>query len=59
MWWTVFSFLAKFRTLARKKNPGECNKGLLGNFFKKSPYLEKKKLKLATFRQCAPVGRQN
>jgi hypothetical protein len=27
--------------------------------FFKSPYLEEKKLKVAIFRQCAPVGRQN
>jgi hypothetical protein len=42
--WSVFSFLAKFRTLARKKNTlANPTMGFLGFFKKKSPYLEKKK----------------
>ncbi len=36
---------------------GESNKGLLNLFFKTSPYLEKKNLKGAKFRQCVHVGR--
>jgi hypothetical protein len=60
-WWVpVFFLLAKFRTLARKKNCGESNKGLFQNLKKlKSPYLERKKLELAIFRQCVPLGSQN
>jgi hypothetical protein len=58
--WSVFSFLAKFRTLARKKRTlANPTKGFLEFLRKKSPYLEEKKLKVAIFRQCPPVGRQD
>jgi len=44
----------------KKKKPSKSNKGLLGIFLIfKSPYLEKKKLKVARFRQCVLVGHHN
>ncbi len=37
----------------KKKNPGESNTGLLGNFLKENRHiLRKKKLEVARFRQC-------
>jgi hypothetical protein len=34
-------------------------KGFLRIFLQNSPYLEKKKLEVARFRQCVSLGRQN
>ncbi len=58
---TKVFFLANFRTLATKKKggAGESNKGIFEIFYKNSPYLNKKNLEVARFRQRIPVGRQN
>jgi hypothetical protein len=42
-----------------KKRAGESNKGILEKFKNNWPYLREKKLEVARFRQCVPLGRQN
>jgi hypothetical protein len=55
-----FSFCGKFSPPGdKKKRAGESNKGNFENLKTKLPYLEKKKLDIARFRQCVPLGRQN
>jgi hypothetical protein len=43
----------------KKKGLANPTKGFLRIFVQNSPYLEKKKLEVARFRQCVPLGRQN
>jgi hypothetical protein len=54
----VFFLFGEFSQPGNQKN-GLANptKGFL-RFFKKSPYLGKKNLEVARFRQCVPIGRQ-
>jgi hypothetical protein len=57
----VFCFFGEFSQSGDKKKGGLENptKGFLRFFFKHSPYLDKKNLEVARFRQGVPVGRQN
>jgi len=45
----------------QKKRAGESNKGIFENFKRKFAisWGKKKKLKVARFRQCVPLSRQN
>jgi hypothetical protein len=53
-------FVANFRHLAtKKKGLANPTNGFLRISLKNSPYLEKKKLEVARFRQCVSLGRQN
>jgi hypothetical protein len=47
-------FGGEFSPLGNKKWASKSNRGILENFFKNSPYLKKKKLEVARFRQCVP-----
>jgi hypothetical protein len=51
--------VANFRHLATKKGLANLAKEILGIVFKNSPYFAEKRLKVARFRQCVTVGRQN
>jgi hypothetical protein len=60
---TSVFFMANFRNLATKGAGGgglaNPTKGFLRFKKKNSPYLDKKNLEVARFRQGDPVGRQN
>jgi len=53
-------FFGEISDAGENKKPWRMQQRAFWEFLKKkSPYLEKKKLKVAIFRQCAPVGPQN
>jgi hypothetical protein len=53
-------FCGEFSPHGNKKNrAGKSNKGIFEKFKNNSPYLGEKKLEVARFRQCVPLGRQN
>jgi len=53
-------FCGKFSPLGdQKKRLTNPMKGFFRIFKKSSPYLEKKKLEVARFKQCVPLGHQN
>jgi hypothetical protein len=53
-------FFGEISHAGEKKKPWLIQQRAFWDLRKKqSPYLEKKTLKVAIFRQCAPVGRQN
>jgi len=47
-----------FSTSPQKKMIGESNKGLFGILKKNRHILRKKKLEVAGFRHCVPIGHQ-
>jgi hypothetical protein len=51
--------VADFRHLATIKRAGESNKGIFEDFFLNRHISRKKKLKVARFGECVPLGRQN
>jgi hypothetical protein len=56
----VFLFFDEILQLGDKeKELANPTKDFFGMFFKKSSYLEKKKLEIVRFGHCVPVGRQN